>query len=108
MLVNVSVYSVSKAVATSRHGEAILPRYMTGEENNIGVKTHELAFSDLVVEIQCLLKLQSGKISKIPRLVKLNALVRCHVVESPKCDKCVRRPGTAWTRWGSFSAPQTP
>ena len=69
MLVNVSVYSVSKAVATSRHGEAILPRYMTGEENNIGVKTHDLAFSDLVVEIQCLLTLQSGKFQKYPVLL---------------------------------------
>ena len=26
------------------------------------------------------------------------------VFECPKCDKCVWRPGSARTRWGSFSA----
>jgi len=31
--------------------------------------THELTFSELVVESQYLLKWQSGKITKIPRLV---------------------------------------
>jgi len=27
------------------------------------------------------------------------------VFESPKCDKCVWRPGSSRTRWGSFTAP---
>jgi len=34
----------------------------------------------------------------------------CHVVtgrafDSPKCDKCVWRPGSTRSRWESFSAP---
>ena len=43
---------------------------MTGE-NGIGVMTHELTLNELglVVESRHLLKLQSGKITKIPRLV---------------------------------------
>ena len=45
-----------------------MSRYMTGK-NGIGVTTHELTFSELVVESQYLLKLQSGKITKVPRLV---------------------------------------
>ena len=40
---------------------------------------HELTFSDLVVESQYLLKLQSHKITKkYCVLSQLNALVRCH------------------------------
>jgi len=39
--------------------------------------THELTFDELVVESQYLLTLQSGKITKVPRLVTAN---RCHVV----------------------------
>ena len=46
----------------------MLPRYVTGE-NGIGVMTHELTFDELVIESQYLLKLQSGKITKIPRFV---------------------------------------
>jgi len=79
---------------------------MTGENGLIGVMTHELTFNELVVESQHLLKLQSIKITKkYPVLSQLNALVRCHVVESSKGGKCVWRPGSDRTRWGSFSAP---
>jgi len=42
---------------------------MTGEKNGIGVMTHELTFNGSVVDSQYLLKLQSGKIAKILRLV---------------------------------------
>jgi len=74
---------------------------------------HELTINELVVERQYLLKLQSEKIQKCPVLSQLNALVRCHVVtrrvfESPKCDKCVWRPGSARTSWESLSAPPNP
>ena len=60
----------------------------------MGVVTHELTFNELVVESQYLFKMQSGKITKIPGLPQLSALVGCYVVtkrvfESSKCDKCV-------------------
>ena len=42
--------------------------------------TRELTFNELAVESQYLLKLQSVKVTKIPRLITANALVRCHVV----------------------------
>ena len=45
------------------------PRHTTGEKNGTGVMTRELTFNELVAESQYLLKLQSGKITKIPRLV---------------------------------------
>jgi len=38
-------------------------------------------------------------------IVPTPLLVRCHVVESPKSDKCVWQPDSARTRWPSFSAP---
>ena len=44
------------------------PRYKNGE-NGIGVMMHELTFNELVVESQYLLTLQSGKVTKIRRLV---------------------------------------
>ena len=53
----------NRAVATLRHE---LP---PGEENGIGVITHELTFRELAVVSQYLLKLQSGKITNIPCLV---------------------------------------
>ena len=68
---------------------------------------------ELVVESQYLLKLQSGKITKKPVLSQLNALVRCDVVtrrvfESPKCDKCVWRPGSAGHAGGALALPKNP
>jgi len=51
------------AVATLRNEEAIIA------SSGIGVMTHEMTFNELLVESQYLLKLQSGKITKIPRLV---------------------------------------
>jgi len=45
----------------------------------VGLTMHELTFNELVVESQCLLKLQIDKITKkYPVLSQLNALVRCH------------------------------
>jgi len=75
--------------------------------------THKLTFNELVAESQYLLKLQSSKITTIPVLSQLNALVRCHVVtrhvlESPKCDKYVWRPGSARTRLEASALRQTP
>jgi len=74
-----------RAVAMLRHEEAIMPpHYMTGE-NGIGVTTHELTFSELVVESRYLLKLQRGKITKIPRLVTAKCrrqMSRCQLLDA--------------------------
>ena len=72
-------------------------------KNGLGVTTHELiTFSELVVESQYLLKLQSDKITRKYRvLTQLNALVRCHVVShqthfrETNSDECVWRSGSA-------------
>ena len=53
-------------VATLRQ---LLPRYVTGEKKWHGRYVARINVNELVVESQYLLKLQSGKITKIPRLV---------------------------------------
>ena len=55
-----------RAVATLRHEEAIAYSLYERRKNGIGVMTHELTFSESVVESQHLLKLQSGKSTKMP------------------------------------------
>jgi len=49
---------------------------MTGERNGMGVMTHGLPFSELVVEIQYLLKLQVAKLRKY------------HVAKCPRQMSC--------------------
>jgi len=78
--------------------------------------TRESTFSELVVErTQYLLKLQSGKLQNTDRLVtaKCRRQMSCcqsldAFVESPTYGKCVWRPGSARTHWGSFNAPPDP
>ena len=104
--------------ATSRHEEEATASslYMTGAKWHRRIMTRESTFSELVVErTQYLLKLQSGKLQNTDRLVtaKCRRQMSCcqsldAFVESPTYDKCVWRPGSARTHWGSFNVPPRP
>ena len=94
-----------------RKGGGFPRRDMTGE-NGIGLITRELTFNELVVESQYLLKLQSGKITLIPRLLTNKCQIsRCQSLDAfsraQRVTICVWRPGSVRTHWESLRAPQT-
>ena len=69
--------------------------------------THELSLNELLVESQYLLKLQSSKITKIPRFVTAKCTRQTSCSQSLDVFSRVTNAFGGRTRWGASALPQT-